>query len=72
MNFFSLAIRTNSLNYTIPAGIFSTARAVIIAYAELKLIPAFLAQTFIGITDAFAATDAGRGPKKMIQTLQDK
>jgi hypothetical protein len=69
VKFPALAIGTSALNYTIPAGIFSTARAVIIAYAELKLIPAFLAKTFVRLTNAFTAVVADRRPKKLIYAL---
>jgi hypothetical protein len=72
MKFPALAIWTNALNYTIPAGFFATARAVIIAYAELKLIPALLAKAFVCLTNVFTAVDTDRRPKKVIQTLQDK
>jgi hypothetical protein len=72
MNLCPLAIGTNTLNHTIPAGIFSASRAVITTRARMKLAPTFCAQTFVSFTYTFAAIDADRRPKKLIYPLQDK
>jgi hypothetical protein len=72
MKFPALAIRAGAIYKSVPAGFFATARAVIIAYAELKLIPALLAKAFVCLTNVFTAVDTDRRPKKVIQTLQDK
>jgi hypothetical protein len=73
VKFSTLAIGTNALNHTVPAGIFSTARTVVITTrARTKLVPAFFAQIFVGFTNTLTAVDADRRPKQVIGALHKK
>ncbi len=72
MNLSTLTIGTGAANQAVSAGISPTSRTVITARTGLKLAPAIFAQSFVSLTNAFAAAGADRRPEKLIKTLQTK
>lgn len=69
MNLLALAIGAGTLQQAVFAGVSAAARTVITRHTSQKLVPAILAQTLVGLADAFTTVDADRRPKKLVQTL---
>ena len=72
MEFTALTIRASALQQAVFAGVSAAPRTIIAGRTGRKPVPTIPAQTLVGLTNAFAAVDADRRPKKLVQALQNK